>query len=285
MQRAQQPGLRLHRHVADLVEEQRPAGGLLELAEMPRDGTGESALLVAEQLALDQFGGNGCGVDRDERSIAPTAQLVDRLCDQFLAGAGFAEDQHGQVVAQHTRDHAVDRLHRRTAADQRQSLADRRVLDPVRRGRGSPDRLAYGAGQFVDVEGLGEIFESTGIAGAHCGIERILRREDDDRHCRKALVDHTQRLDPVTVGELDVGHQRGKALARQLPVTLGDVVAMGDAEALGLQRGGDDDGDRAVVLDEQDVHRPLPPRLRERVSPAIGRWRRKCVQPLASSRS
>ena len=32
LQHAQQPGLRLGRHVADLVEEQRAAGGLLEAA-------------------------------------------------------------------------------------------------------------------------------------------------------------------------------------------------------------------------------------------------------------
>jgi hypothetical protein len=34
LQRAQQPGLRLHRHVADFVEEQRAAGRLLELADV-----------------------------------------------------------------------------------------------------------------------------------------------------------------------------------------------------------------------------------------------------------
>ena len=36
LQHAQQPGLRLHRHVADLVEEQRAAFGLLEAAGAAR---------------------------------------------------------------------------------------------------------------------------------------------------------------------------------------------------------------------------------------------------------
>ena len=42
-------------HVADLVEEQRAAVRLLELAAPLLRGAGERALLVAEQLALDQL--------------------------------------------------------------------------------------------------------------------------------------------------------------------------------------------------------------------------------------
>ena len=52
LQHAQQPGLRLHRHVADLVEEQRAALGLLEPAGGAGVGAGEGAALVAEQFGL-----------------------------------------------------------------------------------------------------------------------------------------------------------------------------------------------------------------------------------------
>ena len=51
LQHAQQLRLHRQRHVADLVEEQRPAVRLLELAEMTRGRAGERALLVPEQLA------------------------------------------------------------------------------------------------------------------------------------------------------------------------------------------------------------------------------------------
>ena len=44
-------------HVADLVEEQRPAVALVELADMAAVGTGEGPLLVAEQLALQERSG------------------------------------------------------------------------------------------------------------------------------------------------------------------------------------------------------------------------------------
>ena len=50
LQHAQQPGLRLHRHVADFVEEQRAALGLLEPAGGAGVGTGEGAALMAEQF-------------------------------------------------------------------------------------------------------------------------------------------------------------------------------------------------------------------------------------------
>ena len=50
-QHAQQARLQVERHVADLVEEQRAAVGLLEAAAPRRLRAGEGAALVAEQLA------------------------------------------------------------------------------------------------------------------------------------------------------------------------------------------------------------------------------------------
>ena len=48
---AQQAHLQVRRHVADLVEEQRAALGLLEAAAAHRLRAGEGAALVAEELA------------------------------------------------------------------------------------------------------------------------------------------------------------------------------------------------------------------------------------------
>src|SRR2546425_13319533 len=52
---------------ADLVEEHRPAVGELELPELAGVGPGERALLVAEELRLDQRVGDGGDVHGDER--------------------------------------------------------------------------------------------------------------------------------------------------------------------------------------------------------------------------
>ena len=48
---AEERDLRARRDVADLVEEERAALGQLEAAAAARDGAGEGALLVAEELA------------------------------------------------------------------------------------------------------------------------------------------------------------------------------------------------------------------------------------------
>src|SRR5690606_5155806 len=48
LQRAQQPRLRLGRHIANLVEKQGSAMGLLELADAAAHRPGEGALFVSE---------------------------------------------------------------------------------------------------------------------------------------------------------------------------------------------------------------------------------------------
>ena len=87
LQHAQQPRLRFHRHVADLVEKQRAAFGLLEAADVTVLRAGEGALLVAEQLGLDQLARDRRHVDGDERPVAALAVFVQRARHQFLAGA------------------------------------------------------------------------------------------------------------------------------------------------------------------------------------------------------
>src|SRR5439155_5746941 len=54
LQEAQELHLRRQRDLAHLVEEERAAVRLLEAAFAPADGAGERALLVSEELALDQ---------------------------------------------------------------------------------------------------------------------------------------------------------------------------------------------------------------------------------------
>ena len=54
LEEAEQLGLERGRHLADLVEEDRAAVGLLEEAPLLLLGVGEGAALVAEELALEQ---------------------------------------------------------------------------------------------------------------------------------------------------------------------------------------------------------------------------------------
>ena len=115
LQEAQQLGLQRERQVADLVEEQRAAVGRLDLADRLPCRAGERALLVAEQLALEQVLGNRGAVDRDEALAAPRRQVVQRAREQLLAGAAFAQQQDGRAGA---RD-LLDRRGRSAAARDR----------------------------------------------------------------------------------------------------------------------------------------------------------------------
>src|SRR5438874_700569 len=63
LEHAQQLGLERRRDLADLVQQQRPAVGQLEAAAAHPVGAGEGALLVAEQLALQQVLRQGGAVD------------------------------------------------------------------------------------------------------------------------------------------------------------------------------------------------------------------------------
>ena len=94
LQHMQQLGLERQRHVPDLVEEQHPAVGLLELAPPRADGAGECAPLVAEHFALEQGIGQGGAVHLDEGLPQPVGPLVEFPNDQFFAYAGFPADDH-----------------------------------------------------------------------------------------------------------------------------------------------------------------------------------------------
>ncbi len=119
LQDAQQLHLRVHAHVADLVEEERASVRLLKPADAARIGAGESAFLMTEKLAFQQRLRNGTTIHRDERLIGPRAVLIDRPGDQFLAGASLAADEHRHGLGSDASDFLVDFLHRAGAADQR----------------------------------------------------------------------------------------------------------------------------------------------------------------------
>jgi len=63
LEHPQQLHLERQRHVADLVEKERPAVGLFELARMPLRRAGEGALFVAEELGEEQAFGEGRAVN------------------------------------------------------------------------------------------------------------------------------------------------------------------------------------------------------------------------------
>ena len=97
---------------------------------------GEGALLVAEQLALDQVARDRRHVDGDERAVPALAVVVQGAGDELLAGAGLAGDHHREVGLHQPGERPVDLLHGRRAADQRDVLALGSAVRAWRRLRG-----------------------------------------------------------------------------------------------------------------------------------------------------
>src|SRR5579862_1391383 len=71
LQNAKELHLQRHRHVADLVQEQRPAVGRLEQAFVRLYGASERAAGMPEQLRFEQIARNGAAIDGDERLFVP----------------------------------------------------------------------------------------------------------------------------------------------------------------------------------------------------------------------
>ena len=95
LQGAQQLGLHAQRHVADFVQEQGAAVGQLELAIAPLAvGAGVGPGGHAKEFGLQQGVGHGGNVHAHERPAGARRRGMDRMGQQLLAGAGFAQQQH-----------------------------------------------------------------------------------------------------------------------------------------------------------------------------------------------
>src|SRR5690606_33517483 len=95
----------------------------LDEPDLVVDCTGESALAVAEELALHELGGYRAAVHGHERAVPPRPALVDHAGHELLAGAGLAGDVHGRLAAGHLVDHLAHPPHRLGVADQARAAA------------------------------------------------------------------------------------------------------------------------------------------------------------------
>ena len=117
LQHAQELGLQVRRHLPDLVEQQRAALGHLEQAFLVHRGAGERALLVTEQLRLDQVLRDRRAVDLDERALVPLAVEVNRVGDELLAGAVLALQENVRLARRDALDQVEELLHLLALAD------------------------------------------------------------------------------------------------------------------------------------------------------------------------
>ena len=109
---AQELRLRLDRHGADLVEEDRPPVGGLEESLLVRYGPGERAADVPEKVRLEEVGRQRTRVDGDERAGRARREAVERLGDELLPGAALSDDEDGGARRGRLADRLEHFLHR-----------------------------------------------------------------------------------------------------------------------------------------------------------------------------
>src|SRR5206468_1183488 len=94
---AQQLRLKVRRHLAYLVKQERPARRGFDKAALVFVRARERALLVSEQLRLDKLRRDGRAVDAYVWPAGAIALRVERAGDKLLARAALAFDEHGGV--------------------------------------------------------------------------------------------------------------------------------------------------------------------------------------------
>jgi hypothetical protein len=255
LEHAQELPLEPDAHVADLVEEERAAVGLLEQAAFGHVRAGEGASHVAEELALEQALRDRRAVDRDEGPRGARSGEVDRPGDDLLASPALAGDEHRAPAVGDLADQGEDLPHRGARAEQiaeRGGLVDRAAQPPVLLlERTALEGLLEHDQQRVLLERLGEV-----VAGAR--THRLDRRVDaaegghqHDGGVGPAVADLAEQLDPGAARHADV---REHDLAVAVGQPLERLVGGGRrhrVDALVLEEGDDHVAHGGVVVDHQ----------------------------------
>ena len=171
--------------------------GMLELPDPQRRRPGERALLVAEQLAFEQFVGERRAIDFDQRARPARRSIVNGARDEFFPDAAFTANEDGDVAVGDALDHQRDLPHRLARAPDQEGL--RFVvgdLAPKRRDFGDQpvlfDRLFDGRFERNLAEPLGivrfhHVVHGAEADGFHDRRRVVAAREHDhlDNRCRR----------------------------------------------------------------------------------------------------
>ena len=217
LQGAQQLGLHIERHFADFVEEERAAVGRFEQPLLGLHGPGESAFDVSEEFRFDQRRNDRGTIDRNKGTFAARTGKMHGARDEFLAGAAFAEDQHGIIARADFFNHAVDAQHffrdpdKIAKSEARMELFTQQTIFLLQI-HGLDGAVETGA-QFVDTERFGDVVKSAHAGGGDGRIDGAVLRKHDHGNLRIKLADALKEFQTAGPGEFQVGeHDVHRAL-------------------------------------------------------------------------
>ena len=159
---------------------------------------------MTEELALDEFGGDGGAVDLDERPVTAWAELMQLSGHQLLASAVLASDEDPGAGRRHLLNHVTHLHHRCGGADHLVLTAHNLLQGLVLCAQVAlVQGVAYRDEQPVHVGRLHDEVESAFLDGVH-GIVDGAVAGDHDHGYVIVLLDVLQHLDAVHLGHLDV---------------------------------------------------------------------------------
>ena len=109
--------MQLKRYVLDFIEKDRSPVRELESSNAPLNCARKRAPLVAKHLALEQSRRNRSAIHFNQGTLSARAQIVDRPCDQFLAGSCFAINQNSRISSGDCLHFLQNALENRAAAN------------------------------------------------------------------------------------------------------------------------------------------------------------------------
>ena len=286
LQHAQQLGLHDERQLADLVEEERATARGLDAPRTGPIGPGERAALMAEELALQQLALEHSAVDGDEGLLAARALLVDRARHDLLAGARFAEQQHGGRAwcnALHRLGHAG---HRRVAAAHPQVLAAELLAQAAHLGLQATrfERPAHHQLDRRRVERLGDKVVGPRAHRAHRAIHVAVRGDDDHQRRAGRSTQVVEDRKAVHARHFQIEQQQVGGLGRAQGFDAVDHML--DLVAEFLQPVAEDASDAAVVIRNDNAAQvgnlstnrlPVSARGSNTISPPCSRARLRAI--------
>ena len=279
----QQLGLKQRIHLAQFVEEQRAAIGTRRSTLLVGSGTGEGALDVAEDHAFQQVPRDRTAIQRHEGLRLARAQPMQRFCRQFLAGAGFAGDEHAGAALRRCLDGAIDRLHRHGSPDKIREFgafdsAPQRLHLALQID--AAERVLNRRGQPRRGERFHQVVERAAAHGPHSRRQRCIRGDDDDGGRDGPTSDILEDVDAVHVRQFQVQQHAVDRLCAQAFVCGFAIAGEQDGVAEGLQLCLAGHCQRRAVLDDQNG--ALLGHARRQPLPVWASWRSRAMASSAT---
>ena len=271
--------LNVQRQLANLVEEEAPAVGVLQLSATRAHGPRERAAFVAEDLALEERHGNRGTVDDDKGTGSTRAPPVDHPRDELLPGARLSGNEDGRGGRCDLFDESPHGANFRIGSEQ-----SRGVRGHVARESGGlredarsppstpPGRRQHSLAERVDADRLSQVVARPQSHGGHRAVQVAVAREDHDRGHRSVTRQRPEDLEPTPARHLEIEEDDVEVRAPNQVERVRTRVGLYDPTS--AERVPHKLADARLVVDDQDVqtgpHHSTPPG-RTATAPRSGR--------------